>query len=267
MRDLDNCTKKLHATVIDLKDKSEKRIEQNLAVEEPLEIYVNGQLAATIFSTPVMQREQVYGYLLDEGIISNVEQIESMDLREGRVRVRLSFDPSLKLMAANTYKVITTACGLWNPEFARLLDRIDKPYVRSNYALKANELFRMLDDFNQRPEIWKATGATHSAGLYEEGRLVGYGEDVGRHNAVDKAIGQAAQVKANFGKCVAFSTGRQPADMILKAARVGVPILVSSTSVIYSGVYAARKTNVTLAGLARESSLRIYAGKERILMD
>jgi FdhD protein len=97
--------------------------------------------------------------------------------------------------------------------------------------------------------------------------LIGYGEDVGRHNALDKAIGQAALAKADFGKCVGFSTGRQPADMILKAARVGVPILVSTTSVIYSGVYAAEKTNVTLVGLARSSSLNIYTGKQRILAE
>jgi formate dehydrogenase accessory protein FdhD len=135
-------------------------------IKREVVMLVHEQLAATIFSTPVMQREQVYGYLLDEGIISTLEQVENVDLGEGRVRVRLSFDPSSKLTAASTYRVVTTACGLWNPEFARLLDRVNQPYVRSLYSVKAGEAFRMLDDFNRRPEIWKATGATHSAALY-----------------------------------------------------------------------------------------------------
>lgn len=253
-------------TKVDLGKHSVKSTKEYLAVEEPLDLYVNGELAATIFSTPVMQKEQVMGYLLDEGIAKSTEEIVSLNIREGKARVQLSFDPSSRLAAASVYKVITTACGLWTPEFVRLLDRIDKPSIRSNYRIRVAELFKMLRQFNMKGDLWRQTGGIHSAAIFQDARLVGYGEDVGRHNALDKAIGQAALNGADFERCVVISSGRQPADMVLKAARVGIPIVVSNTSVIYSGVYAALKTGMTLIGFARGSRLNIYTGGERIVL-
>ncbi len=251
---------------VDLSKHSVKSTKEYLAVEEPLDLYVNGELAATIFSTPVMQREQVIGYLLDEGIMRSIGEVVSLSIREGKAMVKLSFDPSSRLATASVYKVITTACGLWTPEFVRLLDRIDKPHVHSKHRIRVTELFKMLKEFNMRGDLWRQTGGIHSAAIFQDMRLVGYGEDVGRHNALDKAIGQAALNDADFKRCTVISSGRQPADMVLKAARVGIPIVVSNTSVIYSGVYAAEKTGMTLIGFARGSRLNIYTGGERIVL-
>ncbi len=253
-------------TKVDLRSRSARQKREYVAVEEPLDVYLNGQLAATIFSTPTMTKEHVVGYLLDEGIVSSVKEIESLSVSGRKAKARLSFDPSARLAAASVYKVVTTACGLWDPEYVRLLDRIDKPHVGSAYAVHVNDLMEMLSKFGRDNDLWKATGGVHSASIFEEEKLVGHGEDVGRHNAVDKAVGQAALADSDFSRCVALSTGRQPADMVLKLARVGVPIIVSNTSVIYSGVYAAEKTGVTLVGFARDSRLNIYANGQRILL-
>lgn len=257
--------RKAKVTIIDLANQSLADSDRYLAIEEPLELYLNGRLSTTIFSTPIMLKEHVIGYLLDEGIISSLDQVLSIRFQgNNRANIHLSFDPSSKLSAASIHKVVTTACGLWDPEFTRLLDRIRKPRVDSIYSVGVNEIFRMMEDFMERCELWKITGSTHSAALYQEGNLVGFGEDVGRHNALDKAIGQAALSRAKFEMCVAFSTGRQPADMVLKTARIGVPIVVSNTSAVYSGVYAAERTNSTLIGSVRPPRLIIYSGKHRV---
>ncbi|MDG6996361.1 MAG: formate dehydrogenase accessory sulfurtransferase FdhD [Nitrososphaerota archaeon] len=257
--------RKAKVTIIDLENQSLADLDRYLAIEEPLELYLNGRLSTTIFSTPIMLKEQVIGYLLDEGIISSVDQVLSIRFQgNNRANVHLSFDPSSKLSAASMYRVVTTACGLWDPEFTRLLDRIRKPRVDSSYSVRVSEIFHMMEDFMERCELWKITGSTHSAALYERGRLVGFGEDVGRHNAMDKAIGQAALSRAKFEMCVAFSTGRQPADMVLKTARIGVPIVVSNTNAVYSGVYAAERTNSTLIGSVRPPRLVLYTGKHRV---
>lgn len=260
-------TKNVSVTKIDLGTRSAREESELVAVEEPLDIILNGELAATIFSSPTMRREHVVGYLLDEGIASSLDDIQGLRVEGARARVRLSFDPSARVAAASVYKVVTTACGLWNPDFVRLLDRVNKPRVESKYSVRVRDVVKMLGEFRRADSLWKATGGVHSATLFEEGRAVGHGEDVGRHNAVDKAVGQAAMAGADFAKCVAISTGRQPADMVLKLARVGVPIVVSNTSVIYSGIYAAEKTGVTLVGFARDSRLNIYTGRERIILD
>ena len=265
--DLPAPTKEVRVTKVQLASGHIGEESELVAVEEPLDIFLNGELAATIFSTPGMRTEHVAGYLLDEGIVSSLAEIEDIRIAGGKARVRLTSDPSARIAAASVYKVVTTACGLWNPDFVRLLDRVDRPKVDSTYTVRVEDLRRMLGQFRRGDTLWKATGGVHSASIYEDGELVGHGEDVGRHNAVDKAVGQAAMAGADFSRCVSFSTGRQPADMVLKLARVGVPIVVSNTSVLYSGIHAAEKTGATLVGFARDSRMNVYTGHERIIWE
>jgi len=113
-------------------------------------------------------------------------------------------------------------------------------------------------------KVFKTTGGTHSAAIFENGKLIAFAEDVGRHNAVDKVIGMAALGKTDFSKSVLVSSGRQPANMVLKAARVGIPIIASIAAPIYSGIEAARKTGVTLICFVRGQRINVYSNPERV---
>jgi len=107
----------------------------------------------------------------------------------------------------------------------------------------------------------------HSAALFQNESLVAFAEDIGRHNAVDKVIGIAALQKVDFSRCVLLSSGRQPANMVLKAARVGVPIVASIAGPVYSGIEAALKTGVTLVCFVRGERLNVYSFPERVLVN
>jgi len=113
-------------------------------------------------------------------------------------------------------------------------------------------------------KIFRATGGTHSAAIFEDGKLVAFAEDVGRRNAVNKVIGIAALRKINFSRSVLVSSGRQAADMVLKAARVGIPIITSIAAPLYSGVEVAKKTGITLICFARGQRMNVYSNPERI---
>ena len=108
------------------------------------------------------------------------------------------------------------------------------------------------------------TGGTHSAAIFHEEKLVAFAEDIGRHNAVDKVIGAAAMKKVEFSKCVIVSSGRQPANMVLKAARVGIPIVASIAGPVNSGVDIAIKTGVTLICFVRGQRMNVYSYPERV---
>jgi len=114
-------------------------------------------------------------------------------------------------------------------------------------------------------ELFKLTGGTHASALFEEGRLVALAEDIGRHSAIDKVIGIALQSNVDFSRCVLVSSGRQPADMVLKVARMDIPILASKASPIRSGIIAAKKTGVTLVCFVREQRMNVYTYPRRIL--
>jgi formate dehydrogenase accessory protein FdhD len=94
--------------------------------------------------------------------------------------------------------------------------------------------------------------------------MVAFSEDIGRHNTVDKVIGQASLNCENFGECFMVITGRVPGDMIYKAAKVGLPIVASVAAVLNSGVSSAQKANITLVGFVRGKRMNIYTCPLRI---
>jgi FdhD protein len=93
-----------------------------------------------------------------------------------------------------------------------------------------------------------------------------FAEDVGRHNAVDKAIGFGAVNKINFGECFLASSGRLTGDMVLKAGRVGLPIVASLAAAVDSGITIAKETGLTLIGFVRGKRMNIYNLSERVIL-
>ena len=100
-----------------------------------------------------------------------------------------------------------------------------------------------------------------------EGEVLAYAEDVGRHNAVDKVIGALALDGGDFSRCVLVSSGRQSSYMVLKAARVGIPVVVSQAGPLESGIRVAEELGVTLICFARGRRMNIYTHPKRVFRD
>lgn len=169
----------------------------------------------------------------------------------------------MRIKTARVAKLITTACGSTD-DFLKLLDRMEKPFVKSANSLKADEALAMVQEVNRKLKLlWTITG-THSASLFSNNNMVAFAEDVGRHNAMDKVIGIATLSNVDFSKSILISSGRPPADMVLKAARVGIPIVISVRGPIQSSIIAAEKTGVTLICFARGQMMNVYTFPNRI---
>ncbi len=239
-------------------------VEEDVVVEAPVHIYVNAENIVTLMATPFELRELGVGYVLDEGILRSLEEVKAVEVKGNDVRVEAKIDVKRRIQAAKTLLVVTTACGS-TEDFIKLLDRIEKPYVKSGYAVEAQEVSRMAWELNTRSTLFRLTGGVHSAALFTEGKLKAFSEDVGRHNAVDKVVGKTALVGGDFNRSVLVTSGRQPADMVLKAARMGVPIFASISAPIHSGILAAGKTGLTLVSFTRGQRMNVYTYPERIL--
>jgi len=253
---------------LDLISHRDEIVSEEAAVETPVSIYVNAEPAATLFATPTAQPELAIGYLIGEGILRTYSDIHDVTWSEETTSVHVRTKPGaqVRIDTAKLVRVLTSACGS-SEDFYRLLDRIDKPFVRSDYRVCVSEIARMMKEFNEHSLKFRRTGSFQYAAAFFEGEMKAFFEDVGRHNAVDKTLGAIMRTGLDSSQTVLVSSGRQSAAEVIKAARVGIPVTVSIRGPIYSGVRAAEKTGVTLCCFARGSRMNIYSGFQRIIFD
>ena len=141
------------------------------------------------------------------------------------------------------------------------------PVVKSQLKVKAQVILDGIAQMNSRAKGFKETGGLHDSGIFKsDGTMVAFSEDVGRHNTVDKVIGEASLNREDFNECFMIITGRVPGDMIYKAAKVGLPIVASVAAVLNSGISSAEKANIALVGFVRGTRMNVYTGAERIIL-
>ena len=236
----------------------------DVAQEKPFYIFLNRTHYATIFCSPSNLKELAVGHALSEGILKSPEEIKEVDLKEDgicRVELKPDVDIDKRLrMSKHFSRVIFSACGSTGPYRPS-----KKLKVTSDLTVKADVIWSCVNRLNFIAETFRKTGGVHAAAIYKgDGTLVGSAEDVGRHNAVDKVIGIAVSKQTDFGKCFLALSGRLTGDIVLKAAKVGLPIAASLGAAIDSGIDVAKDTGLTLIGFVRGKRMNIYSCPERI---
>lgn len=243
-----------------------------VAVEEPIHILLNEEHYATILCTPTDREALVIGNLFSEGIVNSLEEIREIKIgKRGECRITLERDIDVikRLDFALPFKrLVLSSCGSMSqwPFFLKSIDRVKIPKINVKTCLKAEVVLKSVRQLNDRAIIFRKTGGVHAAALYEQnGELISFSEDVGRHNAVDKVIGLALRGECDFEQCFLASTGRLTGDIVLKASRLRIPVVASLASALDSGIEVARKTGITLIGFVRGYRMNLYTHPERII--
>lgn len=251
--------------------KSERRLDV-VAEEFPLHVFLNDSCVVSILCSPSKLKELGVGYLVSEGFVRSLDEVSDVRLEaDGRCLVRLkpSINAKERLEFASSFgRLVVSGCGsadLW--PLSKLVDRIKGLKVRSDAVVEAKVVVECVRRLNSLAEEYKRTGGVHVASLNKlNGELVGFAEDVGRHNAVDKVVGAGVLSGMGFGSCFLALSGRLSADVVLKAARVGVPVVASRAAALSSGVEIAERCGLGLAGFVRGVGLNVYAHPERFRM-
>ena len=202
-----------------------------------LKMMVDDQHFTTAIITASMEQEYVAGYLYIQGMISSIEDIVFMEIKKSIAIVRLSHNRVSRKIPEN---------------------------IDSNLTVHKEDVFHCVRAILKSP-VFSETEAVHSAGLFLNGiEAVSITEDLGRHNALDKVIGAGLWKKIDFSKTLATSTGRQPAEMILKCRNAGIPIIATKGVPTSMAVELAQKIGITIAGLVRGDAMIVYSHSERI---
>jgi len=253
-------------TRLDVETKKSERKTDWVAREKPLYIFLGRTHCVTIFCSPTNLKELAIGHLLAEGLVKSVGEIKELNLDAKKMvcRVELKSNVSVRsrLRLLKPYsRVILSACGSRTPvHFSKRLSK-----TKSALRVKADMVLEGVRDLNFKAATFRKTGGVHAAAVYGgDGSLLAFAEDVGRHNAVDKVIGMTTEKSAVFGDCFLVLTGRLSGDVVLKVARVGIPVVASMAAALDSGVAVAKKSGITLVGFVRGKRMNIYSHAERI---
>ncbi|HXD95586.1 MAG TPA: formate dehydrogenase accessory sulfurtransferase FdhD [Candidatus Acidoferrum sp.] len=247
-------------TYLKVKGERVEEVEGDIVREQPLSVYVNGDKFLTLLCSPMMLEALVAGYLWMEKVIADVAEITDLQISavDGRAEVTLSHPVTLP-----TERILTSGCG------GGITFRIDHrlfPRLESSLRVRPTELgARMKDLFGAAVHYQRSRGI-HGAALADRERLLLVAEDVGRHNAIDKIKGEALLRGIPTEDRLLLSTGRISSEMLLKAARMGVPVVASRTSPTEMAVALAEQLGVTICGYVRPDALNLYAG-EALLLD
>lgn len=255
---------KLHR--IDLKRGTVGERDDQVAVDEAVCIFVNDEYYRALIASPTMKRELVIGHLIGEGVIRTPDDVRGVEVKPLKVYVDLHGEVNIDLIGRSRVELITTACGsLSTPLRSRQLEPLK---VHSDVRVDAETIWSMINELNRRSGLFHGTGGTHSAMLCSrEGEVLAFAEDVGRHNAVDKVIGAGALDGLDMSTCVLVCSGRQSSEMVLKAARSGIPIIASIASPLGSGIRIAEATGITLICFVRGRRMNVYTHPQRIYLN
>lgn len=261
-----------------------------LAVEEPLEVRVDGEAVVVTMRTPGDDVDLALGFLLTEGLLASVDDVEGAVVCSTPGPVGLGTEPA-GTPAGNVVEVtlrpgtppvdlggrrtfgMTSACGVCGSasidavaQRTRAAEHAGEGIAGDACVVGAALLVTLPDALRSSQKVFERTGGLHAAGLFTaEGTLLGVAEDVGRHNAVDKVLGRAAtQGRWPLRGCVLQVSGRASFELVAKAAAAGVPVLSAVSAPSSLAVDMARAAGMTLAGFVRGSAFNLYCGVERV---
>jgi len=193
--------------------------------------------------TPEKLKAFIIGHLITEGLIEKIDEIGKISIRKSRA--------DAKLLKVRTQLVKSSSISSSN----------------SMIMVEAKDIVRIANGLSRKGRIYQTTHGTHFAALVKiDGEIISFVEDVGRHNAIDKVIGEGLLKKADLSTCILFASCRQQKSTISKAARVGIVIIISLVTPLLSGIDSAKEMGVTLV-CSKGQHLSIYTHPLRVLTD
>lgn len=243
-----------------------------VAVEEPLEIRLNGEALVTLMRTPGDDQELVAGFLFTEGIVTSPEDIASITpcphpgaARPGNVlNVTLSPEISIDWSQRRRHFVASSSCGVCSKTTIEMAQ--EPAPVLSSLRVSPDVLQSLPDQLRRAQETFSRTGGLHACAWFSPaGSLLAIREDVGRHNALDKLIGHRFLRHQDVPSGILLVSGRVAFEIVQKAFAARLPVLAAISAPTSQAVECAERNGQTLVGFLREGRMNIYSHPQRIV--
>ena len=240
-----------------------------VAGEHPLTIYVDKQELLTLMTLGGAPEALAIGYLRNQRLVHSIEDIVSVQVDWECNACAIKTRHGLADLEAKTAKrTKTTGCGQ-GTVFGDLMDEIDSVKLPEGATLAQDTLYDLLDRVRLHETIYKQAGAVHGCALANNdptgATILMFVEDVGRHNAVDAIAGRMWLDRLDGGDKIFYTTGRLTSEMVIKAAQMGIPFLVSRSGLTQMGYEIAVKVGLTMIGRAMNKHYLLFTGAQRFV--
>ena len=237
----------------------------DIPAERPLTVFVDRRELVTLMTLGASPELLVLGYLLNQGLIASVGEVDGIDVDWDVESAAVKTREGIADIASKTARrIVTTGCGQ-GTVFGDAMAQLDELSLPAAQAARIDQktLAQVLEQMRQRQSVHRQAGSVHGCALFQGSQMLVFVEDVGRHNAIDTIAGWMAMHGITGGDKIFYTTGRLTSEMVMKAARMGVPIVASRNGVTAMGHELATKLGMTLFGRAANRRFLCYSGFER----
>ncbi|OGA26231.1 MAG: formate dehydrogenase family accessory protein FdhD [Betaproteobacteria bacterium RIFCSPLOWO2_02_FULL_67_26] len=240
-----------------------------IAGEHPLTLYLDKREIVTLMTLGQAPEALTIGYLRNQRLVGSIGEIAAVQVDWETDSVAVTTRKRVKggdrkLRARLKKRTVTTGCGQ-GTVFGDLMEEIDSIRLRDDVRLSEETLYALLDAVRRHETIYKSAGAVHGCALAAGATILYFIEDVGRHNAVDAIAGRMWLDHVDGSDKVFYTTGRLTSEMVIKAAQMQIPFLVSRSGLTQMGHQIASQVGITMLGRAVNKHYLLFTGTHRFV--
>jgi FdhD protein len=255
--------------VIEAIDEHGATVPTAIAGEHPLTLYVDKREVVTLMTLGGAPEALAIGYLRNQRLVSGLDEIAAVQVDWETDAVAVTTRRGIENLDERMgRRTVTTGCGQ-GTVFGGLMDELDRVRLPDDARLEEDTLFALLEQVRKHESIYKQAGAVHGCALATNrpsaAEILHFVEDVGRHNAVDAIAGLMWLEDQQGADKLFYTTGRLTSEMVIKAAQMGIPFLISRSGLTQMGYDVARRVGMTMIGRSQGKHYLIYTGSQRFV--
>lgn len=235
-------------------------LDSDVIVEMPVSLTVNGQVWLTFMCTPVDLEAMAIGFLYNEGLIKNLEDIASVHVCTSGDNVDIWLYKSLR--KPEKWRRTSGCTG----GITFIEDQFSPVIQKNGNLVSTLKINNLLAELFESQVLYRASGGVHTSALSDGERIRLQAEDIGRHNTLDKIAGKILLDPIDLPRKIIITTGRISSEMLQKSARLGASIVISRTSPSSLSIEMAERWGITLIGYARRNRFNVYTHSHRIIL-
>ena len=247
-----------------MKDETIDVVNDAVAREFPLTIVLNGKELVSLLCSPCDLDFLAVGFLFSAGLLHSRKEIKRshLDAAKGVVWIETTHKNDVPEGFAFR-RLITSGCGK-GVAFAKHIDGRLPKKISADLSVTTRDIFLLIKEFQAKSETYRTTGGVHSAALCSRSGIIVFNEDIGRHSAIDKVLGECLLRGISTKDRIMITSGRLTSEIVLKIARGRIPLVASKSAATDLGIRLARNLGITLIGFARGSRMNVYSNSWRI---